>query len=365
MDFFVDNALMWLRDYHLDGLRLDAVQELVDGAAMSFLRELSRRVDAQAGELGRSVVLVAESDQNDPRLVQPRPAGGAGLDGWWSDEFHHALHAVLTGERNGYYADFGSLDALAKAIRQSYVNDGTWSVYRRRAHGRPLPPGLSGHRFVVYLQSHDQVGNRPAGERTGALMSARLLKVGAAILLTAPFVPMLFQGEEWGASTPFQYFSDHGDPSLGRLVAEGRLRDLSHLEWPLESMPDPQDPQTFERSKLDWTEPQRLPHRQLLDWHRRLIRLRRDVPELVDGRLDRVRVTVEQERCLVVRRGPIIIACNLGEKAILLDADGSLLLGSEEDVSLGGGRLHLPPSTVAILGAGPDDTSGPGGPTPG
>jgi maltooligosyltrehalose trehalohydrolase len=364
-DFFVDNAIMWLRDYHLDGLRLDAVQALIDGATMPFLQELSHRVEELAGQLGRSLVLVAESDQNDPGLVQPRQAGGAGLDGWWSDEFHHALHAVLTGERNGYYADFGSLDALAKAVRQSYVNDGTWSTYRRRVHGRPLPPGLSGHRFVVYLQSHDQVGNRPAGERTGALMSARRLKVGAALLFTAPFVPMLFQGEEWGASTPFQYFSDHGDPVLGHLVAEGRLRDLARLDWPVESMPDPQDPLTFEHSKLDWTEPERLPHRQLLDWHRRLIRLRRDVPELGDGRLDRVRVNVEGESCLVVRRGPITTACNLGEKATLLEADGTLLLASEEDVSLGGGLLHLPPATVGILTAGPggrpDDTAGPGG----
>jgi maltooligosyltrehalose trehalohydrolase len=206
---------------------------------------------------------------------------------------------------------------------------------------------------VVYLQSHDQVGNRPGGERTGALMSTRRLKVGAALLLTAPFVPMLFQGEEWGASSPFHYFTDHADPRLGRGVAEGRLRDLSRLDWPVESMPDPQDRLTFERSKLDWAEPQRLPHRHLLDWHRRLIRLRRDVPELGDGRLDRVGVTVEQDRCLVVRRGPITIACNLGDQASVLDADGSLLLRSEEDVSLGDGRLHLPPATVGLLSAGP------------
>ena len=367
-DFFVDNALMWLRDYHIDGLRLDAVHALVDGSAMSFLQQLSHRVEELAAELGRSLVLVAESDQNDPSLVQPRHAGGGGLDGWWSDEFHHALHAVLTGERNGYYADFGSLDALAKAVRQSYVNDGTWSAYRRRVHGHPLPPGLSGHRFVVYLQSHDQVGNRPTGERSGALMSVRRLKVGAALFLTAPFVPMLFQGEEWGASTPFQYFSDHGDPSLGRQVAEGRLRDLTDLGWPVESMPDPQDPRTFERSKLDWDEPERVPHRHLLDWHRRLIRLRRDVPELGDGRLDRVRVTVDQQTCLVVRRGSITIACNLGEDAKVLDASGSLLLGSEEDVSLQGGRLHLPPATVGILTAGPggrpEEPAGPGPQTP-
>lgn len=351
--FFVENALMWLRDYHIDGLRLDAVHALADGMAMSFLPELSRRVEELADALGRTLVLVAESDENDPRLVQRRPAGGAGLDGWWSDEFHHALHAALTGERNGYYADFGSLDALAKAVRQSYVNDGTWSEYRGRVHGRPLPSGVSGHRFVVYLQSHDQVGNRPGGERTGALLTTGGLKVGAALLLTAPFVPMLFQGEEWGASTPFLYFSDHGDPGLGRLVAEGRRRDLAHLAWPVESVPDPQDPRTFERSKLDWTEPDRAPHDELLDWHRRLIRLRREVPELGDGRMDRVAVSVEHGRGLVVRRGPVTVACNLGEQAMTIDADGSLLLSSEEGVSLGGGRLHLPPMTVGILRADP------------
>jgi maltooligosyltrehalose trehalohydrolase len=199
--FFVDNALMWLRDYHFDGLRIDAVHAIVDTSATHILEEMAARVDELEGEVGRTLALIAESDLNDPRIVTPREAGGYGIDAQWSDDFHHALHALLTGERDGYYSDFGAVAHLAAALTNAFVYAGDYSPYRKRRHGR-VPVGLSGNRFLGYLQNHDQVGNRAVGERSSALMSRDLLKVGAALVLTAPFVPMLFMGEEWGASTP-------------------------------------------------------------------------------------------------------------------------------------------------------------------
>src|SRR5690606_31291439 len=228
--FVVDNALMWLRDYHVDGLRLDAVHAIVDDSAHHLLTELASEVDALATRLGRPLFLIAESDLNDPRFVRSRDAGGHGLDAAWADEWHHALHAALSGEREGYYRDFGSLAHLAKALRQAWVYDGVYSPHRRRRHGRP-PVGLSGHQFVVCTQNHDQVGNRARGERTSQLLSVERLEIAAALLLTSPFVPLLFQGEEWGARTPFLYFTDHEDPALARAVSEGRRNEFRAFGW--------------------------------------------------------------------------------------------------------------------------------------
>lgn len=208
---------------------------------------------ALSAHLGRNLFLVAESDLNDPKFVRTLDAGGYGLDASWADEWHHALHATLTGERSGYYEDFGSLALLAKALRQAWVYDGMWSPHRQRVHGRS-PAGLPGDRFVVSTQNHDQVGNRAIGERSSALMSEGRLKIAAALLLTSPFVPLLFQGEEWAAGTPFQYFTDHPDPELGRAVSEGRRREFSYFGWEPQDVPDPQDPATYQRSKLDWSE---------------------------------------------------------------------------------------------------------------
>ena len=224
-------------------------------------------------------MVIPESDLNDPRLLWPPERGGFGLDAQWSDDFHHALHAVLTGERTGYYADFGTLADLAKALRKAYVYDGRYSVHRRRRHhGRP-PAGLSGHRFLAYAQNHDQVGNRAQGrapEPVGSSLGR--LKIAAALVFTSPFVPMLFQGEEWGAHTPFQYFTDHPEPDLAKAVREGRRKEFAAFGWKPEEIPDPQARDTFERSKLNWTELSRAPHAGLLDWHRQLIRLRRAEP---------------------------------------------------------------------------------------
>jgi maltooligosyltrehalose trehalohydrolase len=199
--FFCDNALMWLRDYHLDGLRLDAVHALMDTSAVHFLEQLAAEVQTLEAHLGRHLVLIAESDLNDPRVVRPSEIGGYGLAAQWSDDFHHALHSVLTGERAGYYGDFGAPADLAQALTKAFVYDGRYSTFRQRRHGRPAT-GLSGYRFLGYLQNHDQIGNRAKGDRSSHLISTGRLEIAAALVLTSPFVPLLFHGEEWGASTP-------------------------------------------------------------------------------------------------------------------------------------------------------------------
>jgi maltooligosyltrehalose trehalohydrolase len=352
--FFCDNALMWLRDYHVDGLRLDAVHALVDTSAVPFLEQLAAEVDVLAAHLGRHLVLIAESDLNDPRVVRAPEVGGYGLDAQWSDDFHHALHAVLTGEQDGYYVDFGAFADLAKALQGAFVYDGRYSAFRRRPHGRP-PTGLAGHRFLGYLQNHDQIGNRATGDRSSHLLSPGRLKMAAALVLTAPFIPLLFQGEEWGASSPFQYFTAYDDPALGQAVATGRREEFAAFGWQPHEVPDPQAYDTFARSKLPWDELVRAPHTEVLDWHRRLIRLRRALPALADGCLDRVRVDYDEEaRWLVVERGPVAVACNLADHAqgvpVGLAGVSQVLLTSEPAVQVRPGGVTLPPDTVALLG---------------
>jgi len=367
--FVIDNALSWLRDYHCDGLRLDAVHAIVDESATHILEALAAEVDALAAHVRRPLFLIAESDLNDPRFVRGREAGGYGLDASWADEWHHALHATLTGEASGYYQDFGPLTLLAKALRQAWVYDGTYSPHRRRVHGRPVT-GLAGGQFVVCAQNHDQIGNRAAGERTSALLSQGRLRVAAALLLTSPFVPMLFQGEEWGAATPFQYFTDHEDPELGRAVSEGRRDEFSAFGWDPDDVPDPQHPATFERSRLDWAEPGKDHHAGLLAWHRRLIALRRHLPALTDPRLDRVETECDEDAgWLVVRRGPVVVAVNLGAGTWTFPAGrpGTLLAASGPGVERTREGLVLPADTVAVLteapapnaAAGHDSVSGP------
>jgi maltooligosyltrehalose trehalohydrolase len=351
--FVVDNARMWLRDYHCDGLRLDAVHAIVDTSAVHLLEQLATEVEALQAELGRSLWVIAESDLNDPRLVRSPEAGGYGLEAQWSDDFHHALHAALTGERSGYYQDFGALSDVAKALRDVFVNDGRYSRYRRRHHGRPAI-GLPGDRFLGYLQNHDQVGNRAMGERSAALMSEGRLRIGAALVLTAPFVPMLFMGEEWAASTPFQYFTDHRDPWLGRAVSQGRRSEFASFGWREDAVPDPQDEQTFLRSKLDWSERRRSPHRDMLEWHRRLIGLRRSHPALSDARMEQVRTQTDDDAgWLLLRRGSVWVACNVSDQParVPLGEGGPrrVLLASHEGIDATGDTLPLPPESVVIL----------------
>jgi maltooligosyltrehalose trehalohydrolase len=353
-DFLIGNARMWLRDYHIDGLRLDAVHALEDHRALHFLEQLADEMQALAAQLDRELVLIAESDGNDPRLVTSREAGGYGLAGQWSDDFHHTVHAALTGERQGYYGDFGSLAALAKTLTKVFFHDGSWSSFRGRSHGRPVDVlRTPAHRFLGYLQDHDQIGNRATGDRISAHLPAGLLKVGAGLILTAPFTPMLFMGEEWGAGTPWQYFTDHTDPGLAKAVADGRRAEFAAFGWGAADIPDPQDEATFLRSKLDWSERDRADHRELLAWYRELIALRRRWPELTDPRLDRVHVDFDEDgRWLVVTRGQLRIAANLGPAAAALplgQSGAELLAASCAGAAIGSDIVTMPATAFAIV----------------
>ncbi|MFE3428404.1 malto-oligosyltrehalose trehalohydrolase [Streptomyces sp. YPW6] len=360
--FLIGSALAWLRDYRLDGLRLDAVHALADTRALTFLEELAAAVDALAVELGRPLGLIAESDLCDPRTTTPRPAGGLGLHAQWNDDFHHALHTALTGESQGYYADFARapLAALAKTVTSAFFHNGTWSSFRGRTHGRPVDVSRTpAHRFVGYAQTHDQIGNRALGDRLASALSPGLQACAAALVLTGPFTPMLFMGEEWGARTPWQFFTDHTDPELAEAVRNGRRREFGAHGWAEEEIPDPQDPATRDRSCLDWSEPEREPHARLLSWYRELIALRRTLPDLHDPDLASVKTAFDEEaRWFAYRRGDLRIVVNLadGPAAIPLGLgrhrrSGGRVLAAWEPVGAPGpdGVLHLPPESCVVL----------------
>jgi maltooligosyltrehalose trehalohydrolase len=349
--FFCDNALMWLRDFHIDGLRIDAVHAFVDRSAIHFLEQLATEAEMLQALLARHLVLIAESDLNDPRFVTPREAGGLGMDAQWSDDFHHALFTVLCpSERQGYYSDFGSLAQLAKALEETFVYDGIYSQRRARIHGRP-PLGLSQHRFLGYIQDHDQVGNRAVGDRLSHIVSAGRVKIAAAIVLTSPFVPMLFQGEEWSASSPFQYFADHTDPELACAVSKGRTHEFTAFGWDPSSVPDPENPATFDNSKLKWDETRQSDHAEILEWYRALIHLRRRTPSLNEGCPGNTRVTyAEHEKWLRMQRGNIAVICNLGEEhRFPLPAAARTLLASQIISQADHDAITLPQDSVVIL----------------
>ncbi len=349
--FVIDNALTWMRDYHVDGLRLDAVHAIFDQSAVHILEELAVATAELSAEVGRRLVLVAESDLNDPRLVKPISDGGYGLDAVWADDVHHALHVALTGEEAGYYADFADSDALARAIVDPFVYAGHYSAVRDRLHGRPAED-LPGDRFVAALQNHDQVGNRAIGERMVHLASAGRIRIGAALLLTMPYVPLLFAGAEWGASSPFQYFTAHSSPQLARAVRKGRREEFEAFVADAEVVPDPQDPATFARSTLDWDERGRDPHAGILAWYRELLALRHRVPALRDT--DRSAVDVRHEPgagSLTVTRGPITVAANIGGEAVEVDLTGEIRLAWPEPITLDGRRATLPPDGVIVTEA--------------
>lgn len=351
--FVCDNAKMWLHDYHFDGLRIDAIHSIVDTSAIQILEQLSAEVAELEKSLGRSLVLIAESDLNDPRIVRHSELGGYNIQAQWSDDFHHALHSVLTRETSGYYGDFGLIKDIADALQRVFVYDGRYSKFRARRHGRK-PTGLSGHSFLGYLQNHDQIGNRAPGERSSNLMSIGLLQVAAALVLTAPFIPMLFQGEEWGAASPFIYFTGHENRELGQAVSEGRKKELMAAGWKLEDIPDPQAIDSFTRSKLDWHELEREPHKSILRWHQDLIRLRKSRVDLYDGDLAKVHVEYdEQARWLLMTRGSIHVACNFVSEPRRIGwsrkPKAELLLKSNPAVQLETDYVDLSGESVAII----------------
>jgi len=349
--FMVDNALMWLRHYHVDGLRIDAVHAIVDASAVHILEQLAVEVDALAAELGRPLTLIAESDLNDPRLCKPRDLGGYGIGAQWSDDFHHAVHAALTGERTGYYADFGGLGPLVTSLTHGWVYAGQYSVTRDRVHGRPAE-NISGRQLLGYAQNHDQVGNRAAGERLGQLVGPGRQRIAAALVALGPFVPMLFQGEEWGSEQPFQYFTSHTDTELGRAVAQGRRSEFAVFGWDPDAVPDPQDQATFERSRLDWGELERQPHLATFAWWRSVLALRAETPELRDGDWHRLRVDHDEaSEWVVVERSPIAIAANLAAVTRRVAVPpGRVRLRSDAGIAeRSDGALDLPADSVAVI----------------
>jgi maltooligosyltrehalose trehalohydrolase len=353
--FFCDNALMWMRDYHIDGLRLDAVHAFVDRSAVHFLEQLSDEVKDLSEQLGRRLVLIAESDLNDPRVVKPKELGGYGMDAQWSDDFHHALFTVLQregGGEKGYYVDFGTMAKLAKALTKVFVQDGTtYSKYRGRSHGRSVE-GLSPHKFLGFIQNHDQVGNRAVGDRIDQVVGMDRAKVAAGLVLTAPFIPMIFQGEEFAASTPFLYFADHEDPEMARAVKEGRRGEFAAFGWNPGDIPDPEAVETFLRSKLNWDEVHEGVHEEMLEWYRRLIELRRGSASLNNGDPGQTKVRFDEERrWLVMERGAVTVVCNLGGERMMFENPKliSLVMASRADVKRTRSAVVVPPDTLAIL----------------
>lgn len=272
--FFVRNALYWLENFHFDALRLDAIHGIFDASALPFLAELSKAVETLAFRLGRKIHLIAESDQNDARVLGPTEQGGFGMDGVWSDDFHHAVHTLLTGEKTGYYADFGEMKHLATTLKNGWYYAGEYSCYRRRKHGNSAPQ-TSGSRFTVFTQNHDQVGNRAFGERLSQLVTFEGLKLAAGVNLLSRFTPLLFMGEEYGETAAFQYFTSHGDADLADAVRRGRRADFASFKWAAE-VPDPQDEATFLKSKLNHELVKEDPHKTLWQLYQTLLRFRRE-----------------------------------------------------------------------------------------
>ena len=348
--YILDCALRWMRDFHADGLRLDAVHALVDNTAVHLLEELAAETDALSVTLARPLSLIAESDLNDPRLITPRDRGGYGLTAQWDDDIHHAIHTAVSGERQGYYADFGSMAALAATLRGGYFHAGTYSSFRGRRHGRPLDTALiPATRLLAYTCTHDQVGNRATGDRPSQNLDNGQLAIKAALALGSPYTAMLFMGEEWGSSRPFQFFSSHPEPELATATAEGRKAEFADHGWDADDVPDPQDPETFLRSKLDWSEAGRGEHARLLEFYRGLIRLRHTDPDLADPWLGHLEVDVdEDDRWIVLRRGRVVIACNLGDDEASVPAAGESVLSWGEPAT-GTEATRMPAHSVAVL----------------
>ena len=349
--FFIHNALQWTDEFHIDGLRVDAVHAIVDHSAEPFLQDLTTAVRERAEKLGRPVYTIAESDLNDPRVITPKESFGLGFDSQWSDDYHHSLHALLTGERAGYYVGYGKASDLARVLEGGYLYTGQHSVYRNRRYG-VKPSTTDGSKFVVCAQNHDQVGNRMLGDRLSALVPPEKLRLAAAAIVLSPFVPMLFMGEEYGEKAPFLYFTSHSDQDLIDAVRNGRKSEFDDFEWEGEP-PDPHDEETFRQSKLNWQLLERDDHSSLWQLYRELLRVRRETPALRSLDLTAVKVESDDEkRIVVVRRANVLIAFNFSDQEQtvkiphghwrpLIDA------GAETD----GTRLVVPASGFALMRA--------------
>ncbi|WP_166871264.1 malto-oligosyltrehalose trehalohydrolase [Salinibacterium sp. ZJ450] len=351
--YIIDNALAWFRDYHVDALRLDAVHALVDHRATHLLEQVAQDVAVLSAELGRPLTLIAESDLNDPRLITPRDAGGYGLDAQWSDDFHHALHSNLTGEANGYYTDFHSLEALDKVLQRGFFHDGSFSSFRGRNHGRPIDRDrMPTWRLVVCSQNHDQIGNRAAGDRLSAQLDPGQLGIAAVLVMLGPFTPMLFMGEEWAASTPWQFFTSHPEPELGVATAKGRIAEFARMGWDESTVPNPQDPATFDRSKLRWEEREQGEHARLLALYRQLAELRAGHPEFRDPRFRDIRTRFDAAAgWFLLGRGAVSIAVNFSDQPtrVPLEAGHRMLLLAADAVMLDRDAVLLPGHAFAVL----------------
>ena len=344
-EYIISNALMWLQDYGVDGLRLDAVHALVDDSPKHLLQELAER----AGD----AILIAESDLNDPKLITPRP-DGYGLTAQWSDDYHHAAHVALSGETTGYYADFDSLEALAKVMTRGFFHDGTYSSFRERNHGVPIDlETMPTWRLVTFTQDHDQIGNRATGDRLTASLDEGHLAIEAVLTLLGPFTPMIFMGEEWGASTPWQFFTSHPEPDLGRATAEGRIAEFEKMGWDPDVVPDPQDPATFANSKLDWAELADSPHRALFDLYRELIALRRRMPALTDARFSTVACDYDEEaRWFRLDREGVSVLINFAPEPRDVPAPAGSIVLATGDAQRNGSAVRLSAASAAVLRAG-------------
>jgi maltooligosyltrehalose trehalohydrolase len=350
--FILDNVAMWMRDYHVDGLRLDAVHALVDTSDKHILQEMSEETDALSAHLGRPLTLIAESDMNDPKLIMPREAGGYGLTAQWSDDYHHSVHVALTGETTGYYEDFASLAALAKVSTRGFFHDGTYSSFREKDHGHPIHPALPTWRLVTFSQDHDQIGNRAVGDRLTATLDYGQLAIAAVLTVTGPYTPMLFMGEEWGATTPWQFFTSHPEPELGKATAEGRITEFEKMGWDPDVVPDPQDPESFHRSKLNWDESTDGNHARLLRLYRELGALRRTVPDLTNPQFGVLDATYSDElRWFRLDRGRLTTLINFGDDSLVLPLLGatSVVVATDDAVEVSDGQASLPAHSAVIV----------------
>ncbi|GAB4266644.1 MAG: malto-oligosyltrehalose trehalohydrolase [Candidatus Rifleibacteriota bacterium] len=347
-NFIIENALYWLKEFHFDGLRLDAIHAIFDFSATHILEELQLNVEKLGKEMNKPLFLIAESSLNDPRIIRPREKGGYELASQWLDDFHHSLHVMFTGEQFGYYQSFKGAKDFQKCLRDNFVYDGQYSPYRKRKHGRKAND-LAPDKFVVAMQNHDQIGNRAFGERLCHLISLDECQIAAALLLLSPFVPMLFQGEEWASSSPFLYFTDHVDEKLAQAVRDGRQKEFSYKH---EKVPDPQAIETYLKSKLDWSEISNDKHHRMLNWHRELIRIRNENLDQIRKHRPQFSIIDQNQRIYSYRAGNLYLIANCGDSEFTID-DNELancrVIIQNKEFKKSGAKLILKPASVVVF----------------